>query len=322
MKRYWYSILLVCSLVVLLLANTAPAVVDGLSGFAQPAGAPETGEDGQGDIQEENQEDIQEAVQSDNPADSQETGQSDNREESQEAVQADNQEAGRSDSQEGGQEAGQADRPEDGQKEAAGQEEAQTPTHAPLRLSDDFSGVLFIGDSRTVGLSEYGNLGQAEVFASSGMSVFNLFDSQVKMKDQQKKTLEQVFSERQFDTIFFMLGINEMGYEYSAIVKGYQKAVDRVRELQPEAVLVLEANLHVTEEKSSKSPVYNNERIEALNQDIRKMAEARGDHFIDVNEVFDDGKGNMASQFSSDGAHVLGKYYSVWVDWIRQQVTQ
>lgn len=311
-----------------MLANTAPAVVDGLSGFAQPAGAPGTGEDGQGDIQEENQEDIQETAREDGGADSQETGQSDNREESQEAVQpdnqegsqeagqADNQEAGRSDSQEGGQEAGQADRPEDGQKEA------QTPTHAPLRLSDDFSGVLFIGDSRTVGLSEYGNLGQAEVFASSGMSVFNLFDSQVKMKDQQKKTLEQVFSERQFDTIFFMLGINEMGYEYSAIVKGYQKAVDRVRELQPEAVLVLEANLHVTEEKSSKSPVYNNERIEALNQDIRKMAEAGGDHFIDVNEVFDDGKGNMASQFSSDGAHVLGKYYSVWVDWIRQQVTQ
>lgn len=305
-----------------MLANTAPAVVDGLSGFAQPAGAPGIGEDGQGDIQEENQEDIQETAREDGGADSQETGQSDNREESQEAVQADNQEAGRSDSQEGGQEAGQADQPEGGEKETAGQEEAQTPTHAPLRLSDDFSGVLFIGDSRTVGLSEYGNLGQAEVFASSGMSVFNLFDSQVKMKDQQKKTLEQVFSERQFDTIFFMLGINEMGYEYSAIVKGYQKAVDRVRELQPEAVLVLEANLHVTEEKSSKSPVYNNERIEALNQDIRKMAEAGGDHFIDVNEVFDDGKGNMASQFSSDGAHVLGKYYSVWVDWIRQQVTQ
>lgn len=309
-----------------MLANTAPAVVDGLSGFAQPAGAPETGEDGQGDIQEENQEDIQEAVQSDNPADSQEAVRSDNREGSQEAVQPDNQEgsqkAGQSDNREDSQEAVQADQPEGGEKGAAGQEEAQTPTHAPLRLSDDFSGVLFIGDSRTVGLSEYGNLGQAEVFASSGMSVFNLFDSQVKMKDQQKKTLEQVFSERQFDTIFFMLGINEMGYEYSAIVKGYQKAVDRVRELQPEAVLVLEANLHVTEEKSSKSPVYNNERIEALNQDIRKMAEARGDHFIDVNEVFDDGKGNMASQFSSDGAHVLGKYYSVWVDWIRQQVTQ
>ena len=317
-----------------MLANTAPAVVDGLSGFAQPAGAPGTGEDGQGDIQEENQEDIQETAREDGGADSQETGQSDNREESQEAVQPDNQEgsqeAGQADRLEGSQEAGQADnredsqadQPEGGEKEAAGQEEAQTPTHAPLRLSDDFSGVLFIGDSRTVGLSEYGNLGQAEVFASSGMSVFNLFDSQVKMKDQQKKTLEQVFSERQFDTIFFMLGINEMGYEYSAIVKGYQKAVDRVRELQPEAVLVLEANLHVTEEKSSKSPVYNNERIEALNQDIRKMAEAGGDHFIDVNEVFDDGKGNMASQFSSDGAHVLGKYYSVWVDWIRQQVTQ
>ena len=27
---------------------------------------------------------------------------------------------------------------------------------------------------------------------------------------------------------------------------------------------------------------------------------------------------NLAAGYSSDGAHVLGKYYSVWVDWIRE----
>ena len=32
-----------------------------------------------------------------------------------------------------------------------------------MSLKEDFSGVLFIGDSRTVGLSEYGDLGQAEI---------------------------------------------------------------------------------------------------------------------------------------------------------------
>ena len=40
--------------------------------------------------------------------------------------------------------------------------------------------------------------------------------------------------------------------------------------------------------------------------------------YLDVNQVFDDENGNLAAGYSSDGAHVLGKYYSVWVDWIRE----
>jgi len=48
------------------------------------------------------------------------------------------------------------------------------------------------------------------------------------------------------------------------------------------------------------------------------MAEASGYVYLDVNQVFDDENGNLAAGYSSDGAHVLGKYYSVWVDWIRE----
>ena len=46
-----------------------------------------------------------------------------------------------------------------------------------ISIETDFSEALFIGDSRTVGLYEYGNLGRAEVFANSGMSVFNLLNT-------------------------------------------------------------------------------------------------------------------------------------------------
>ena len=61
-------------------------------------------------------------------------------------------------------------------------------------INEDFSSVLFIGDSRTVGLSEYGDLGQADVFANSGMSVFDLFEARVSVKGGEKKTLEEVFA--------------------------------------------------------------------------------------------------------------------------------
>ena len=195
----------------------------------------------------------------------------------------------------------------------------QTGETAPaVSLKEDFSGVLFIGDSRTVGLSEYGDLGQAEVFADSGMSVFTLFNKTVKLRSQEKSGLEELLCSRKFDTIFFMLGINELGYDYDSIVKQYKRTVEKVHELQPDAAIVLGANLHVTAEKASGSSIYNNDRINALNRDIKSMAEASGYVYLDVNQVFDDENGNLAAGYSSDGAHVLGKYYSVWVDWIRE----
>lgn len=208
-----------------------------------------------------------------------------------------------------------------GEEISLSEEESVTsePSGAPaVSLKEDFSGVLFIGDSRTVGLSEYGDLGQAEVFADSGMSVFTLFNKTVKLRSQEKSGLEELLCSRKFDTIFFMLGINELGYDYDSIVKQYKRTVEKVHELQSDAAIVLGANLHVTAEKASGSSIYNNDRINALNRDIKSMAEASGYVYLDVNQVFDDENGNLAAGYSSDGAHVLGKYYSVWVDWIRE----
>ena len=156
------------------------------------------------------------------------------------------------------------------------------------------------------------------MFADSGMSVFTLFNKTVKLRSQEKSGLEELLCSRKFDTIFFMLGINELGYDYDSIVKQYKRTVEKVHELQPDAAIVLGANLHVTAEKASGSSIYNNDRINALNRDIKSMAEASGYVYLDVNQVFDDENGNLAAGYSSDGAHVLGKYYSVWVDWIRE----
>lgn len=63
-----------------------------------------------------------------------------------------------------------------------------------------------------------------------------------------------------------MLGINELGYEYSSIIKKYQSVVDTIQSLQPGAILVLQANLHVTGNKSASSSTYNNEKINRLQQ--------------------------------------------------------
>ena len=155
------------------------------------------------------------------------------------------------------------------------------------------------------------------VFADSGMSVFNLLDAQVSLGNGHKQNLDQVLSSANFKTIYLMLGINELGYDNPSIVRRYREVVDWIGKKQPEATLVLEANLHVTGEKSARNSIYNNQRINALNHAIRNIAEDTGCPYIDVNPIFDDGNGNLSAAYSTDGAHILGKYYSVWVDWIR-----
>ena len=45
--------------------------------------------------------------------------------------------------------------------------------------SSYFDDALFIGDSRTVGLCEYGTLKNADYFASTGMSVYKLWNEKI-----------------------------------------------------------------------------------------------------------------------------------------------
>ena len=135
---------------------------------------------------------------------------------------------------------------------------AETLPPADTSVPVDLSTSLFIGDSRTEGLKEYGGLEEAEFFANSGMSSFNLLSTNLTVKDGSKKTLEELLSQHSYERIYLMLGINELGYPPSSVTKKYASIVDWIHQLQPQARIILEANLHVTKKKSDTDQVYGN----------------------------------------------------------------
>ncbi len=201
------------------------------------------------------------------------------------------------------------------------EEEAGEPETAPVPVMraeglSYFDDALFIGDSRTVGLSEYGNLGNAEVIADSGMNVYKIFEKEFVTVSGEEKTLEAMLEERQFGKIYVMLGINELGYEYDRTVERYVGLLETLEEKQPDAVLFLQANLHITGKKSETSPVYTNENLNRFNAAVERMADGRRRFYLDVNELFDDEEGNLSEDYTADNAHVLGKYYKDWVNWL------
>ena len=145
-----------------------------------------------------------------------------------------------------------------------------------------FSDALFIGDSRTVGLQEYGSIPQACYFATSGMSVYDIFHEKVA-----GSTFEDLMTSRKFGKIYVMLGINELGYDPDQTVSEYEKLIAWICEKQPEAIVYIEANLHVSAGRSATDRIYNNKNLDAFNTRISALADGQRIFYLDVNPLFD-----------------------------------
>ena len=212
--------------------------------------------------------------------------------------------------------------PEDGPEAGTAGRPAPLPDPAPetpeppVTRDNYFDRALFIGDSRTAGLFEYADMGGADAFADSGMNLYKVFQVRLQVDDLGELTLEELLAERQYGRIYLMLGINELGYNQERTAEKYRELVEYLRQAQPEAELILETNMHVSRKKSDGDAIYNNQNIDAFNDCIRDVALEEGLTCIDVNERFDDGEGNLAEEYTSDDAHLLGKYYADWADWI------
>ena len=185
-----------------------------------------------------------------------------------------------------------------------------------------FDDALFIGDSRTVGISEYGDLNNAIFFANTGMSVYNVFEKNVSVPQVGKLKLEQLLTYKKFGKIYIMLGINELGYNQEKTLKKYKDLLKFVQEKQSNAIIYIEANLHVAAERSNKDKTINNININKINNEISQLADNEKIFFIDVNEKFDDENGNLSSNYTQDNVHIYAKYYKEWSDWLSQNAVK
>ncbi len=193
-----------------------------------------------------------------------------------------------------------------------------TSSTSTKNSKDYFTDALFIGDSRTVGIAEYGTIKNATYFANTGMSVYNIWSQKIDISSIGKVSLEELLDKKNFGKVYIMLGINEIGYNMSQTAKKYQELVKYVNTKQPKAIIYLQANLHVTKEKSDSDKSINNTRINKLNSAISKMANKKNIFYLDVNSIFDDSSGNLRADYTSDKVHIYGKYYKQWTEWIRK----
>ncbi len=188
-----------------------------------------------------------------------------------------------------------------------------------ITVGDDyFDDAVFIGDSRTVGLHDYGGLDKATFFATVGLNVYDMWSQRFCEVDGEKLTLEEALSRRQYKKIYFQIGINEMGRgTVDTFMQAYEESVRKFQQLQPDAIIYVQGIMRVTKEKSDKDKIFNNPGIQVRNERIAQLADNMKIFYIDVNEVVCDDTGNLRKELTFDNLHLYGSKYYIWVDFLK-----
>ncbi len=159
-----------------------------------------------------------------------------------------------------------------------------------------FDGAVFLGDSRTEGLSLYSGLKTGYFYTAVGATV----------------------AEQDCDKIYIMLGINELGWsKVKTFHDQYAKLVDRVRADHPEAKIVLQSIPPVSAKQEAKKTYVNNARIAEYNGVIQALAEEKECYFLDVAACLTGGDGLLPKDLNFDGIHLNPAGCKVWLNYLR-----
>lgn len=182
-----------------------------------------------------------------------------------------------------------------------------------------FDDALFIGDSRMEGIKDYSDIKNATFYVSSGLNVFKINKNNIEVDGYGKTSFSHVLNAKKYGKVYLMSGLNESGYKLNVIMNQYTSIVAQIRKAQPDSLIFLCANLHVSAKIDESEKYRNNKKLNEINEGIKTLADNKSIFYIDINkDHFNDENGYLDSNITTDGVHFLGKYYKIWGQWFRE----
>lgn len=178
------------------------------------------------------------------------------------------------------------------------------------------SNVAFIGDSRTQAFLMYAGLKDVKDYTNIGLMVDTAITKKFITDSRGEKiTILDDLEYSNIDTVYIMLGINELGWVYSSIfIQKYEELIDKIHEIKPNCEVIVQSIIPVTKTKSDNDAIYNNPKIVEYNKLIKEMADRKNIQYIDLVPVLADAYGNLPEDASTDGIHLNKEYCLKWLD--------
>ena len=178
-----------------------------------------------------------------------------------------------------------------------------------------FADALFVGDSRMLGICNFGTITNADFFCTGGLGAINLVEGIT----VDGETFQQRLNRKSYGKVYVMVGMNDVIYGVDEFKDNIVKVFQMIQEAQPNALIFMMANLHVSENVNIEKPELGNDRLDAANQYMQSLTDGRKSFYIDVNPLFDDENHCLPAEKSGDGIHISGDDYAVWSDWLFTQ---
>ncbi len=176
-----------------------------------------------------------------------------------------------------------------------------------------FADAAFMGDSLTLGFESYSGIEEAAYFCRTSISVGGVF-----LVEEDGTSLLAKLSASKPKKIYVMLGMNE-ALKWSNeenIMRKYNSVVDSLKLENPDAVIYIQSMLPISREKEEKSKI-DNAFIHHLNENLRKMAEAKHICYVDVYKAVTDSEGYLLDELTSDGVHLGVEGCKRWADYLK-----
>lgn len=169
-----------------------------------------------------------------------------------------------------------------------------------------FDRSVFIGDSRTEGLSLFGDQANMNVFAYKGLTVADLETEKVVNIDGTMMTVYEAVVSTDYDNYYIQFGINEIGWAYvDVFTDDVSRLVDLIYAHKPNAMVYVSSVASVTKSVSdADKQVFNINNIKKFNDALFNMCHDRGDViYLDEGASVATVDGYLPEGHTTDGKH-------------------
>ena len=187
-----------------------------------------------------------------------------------------------------------------------------------------FSDAAFLGDSLTVGFSDYSiNLGGALICGYTGVGPDAIVNrAAVKSPTRGQEVALDVLAAAQPKKLYILLGTNTLTTLGAAdrFLAYYGQMLDLLRQtLGNDCVIYVQSIPPVRPAAAAEKPGLASDVIRSVNEQLALLAADKGCVYLDLWETFADGEGNLKEVLAApDGIHFsAGNGYGAWVTYLR-----
>lgn len=130
--------------------------------------------------------------------------------------------------------------------------------------------------------------------------------------------------------VFLNIGTNDLSnpqIPISQMIENYDRILCKIEEALPQTVIYLMAYYPVNYEAAAEEmkeclKIRTNEKIERANEEVKKLAQKHGQHYIDVNKNLKDEQGRLKAEYTIEGMHIKKEGYVAIYDDVMRYVKE